>query len=81
MNGDDCHAFLNEEDAKKYQDEYITVSDQHSKKVICHGKNAVRVYEETNRMGFKDPVIIYIPMCGEDFIYSAKDSQIIDVYA
>jgi hypothetical protein len=81
MNGNDCYTFLDEKDAKKYQDEYVTVSDQHSKKVICHGKNVVKVYEETQRLGFKDPIIIYIPIYGEDFTYSAKDSPILDVYA
>jgi len=71
---------LNEEDAKKYQGQYVTVSDQHSKKVLCNGENIAKVYKETERLGYKDPVVIYVPVSGEDFVYSTEDPQLLDVY-
>jgi len=81
MNENGDISLLNEEDSEKYQGEYVTVSSSDSKKVICHNENAVKVYEETQRMGYKDPIIIYIPVDGEDFVYSVRDSQLLDAYA
>ncbi len=55
-----------------YGGEYVTVSTESSKVVICHGKNVVEVYEETERVGYKDPVVIWVPASGERLIYSER---------
>lgn len=82
MNDCTCPTLLHEEDAEKYQGEYVTVSEPDSKKVLCHNKNALLAYEETEQMGYKDPVILYVPEHGETFIYQQHDRQpLVDVYA
>ena len=77
-----CPTLLHEEDAEKYPGEYVTVSGPDSKKVLRHGKDAVRVYTETQQMGYASPVIIYVPKHGETFIYHQYNRQsLVDVYA
>lgn len=81
MNDRTCPTLLHEEDAEKYQGEYVTVSDANSKKVLCHGKDAIRVYEETQRLGHESSIIIYVPEHGEMFIYHQHGRQsLVDVY-
>ena len=82
MNTKEELALLIEEDGEDYAGEYVTVADGNSKKVLCHGKNAVKVYRETQEMGYEDPVIIYVPEPGITYIYPAQNRQpIIDTYA
>jgi len=70
------------ENGEKYFDEYVTVANKNSKKVLCHGKNAAEVYKETQEMGYEDSVIIYVPEPGITYVYSARNRQpLIDAYA
>jgi len=67
------HAYKRVKNGEKYAGEYVTTADPSSKKVICHGKDIVKIYEETQRMGYENPVIIYVPEPGVTEIYTAQD--------
>ena len=56
------HASEIEED---YAGKYIAV---HKDKVVAMGLAIHEVYEVTDRMGIKDPLITYVPKAGEEIL-------------
>jgi hypothetical protein len=49
----------------EYAGKYIAV---HENKVVASGKTIHEVYEATDKIGIKDPLITYVPKAGEELL-------------
>jgi len=46
----------------------VTIENFNSGKVLTYGTNPFRVYQKAIELGYKNPVLIYIPKSDEKFI-------------
>lgn len=47
---------------RKYNGRYVAIKDFKDSAVICDGQDPQSVYEEAINKGFKDPVILFVPL-------------------
>jgi hypothetical protein len=48
-------------DAAKYYGLYVAMPSFQDKNVVCSGKDILSVHKEAVRIGYKDPVVLYVP--------------------
>ena len=48
-------------DSKKYSGKYVATRTFKNKEVISHGSDPVKVFNEAQKKGIKNPVIFYVP--------------------
>lgn len=46
---------------KKYSGQYVIIKDFNNPTVITYGDDPQRIYEEAIKMGYPEPVILFVP--------------------
>jgi len=65
---------LSDEDARKYENQYVAVRAFDSKEVVGHGTIA-QAREMAREAGVMDPVIIFVPAAGVPFFFCRKSAD------
>jgi hypothetical protein len=47
---------------KKYNGRYVAIKDFDDKTIIGDGKNPQEAYEKAVKKGYKDPVVLFVPI-------------------
>ena len=55
--------------SSQYQGKYVATRSFKNKKVICSGKDPLKVYNKAIKIGASNPVVTFIPKKGMIFIY------------
>jgi len=56
-------------DGEKYHGQYVAIKSFKGKKVVSHGSDPNKVFNEAKEKGVKAPVVFYIPQKGMVQIY------------
>jgi hypothetical protein len=56
-------------DGEKYGGKYVATKSFADKRVISHGNDPVKVFNDAKKKGHKDPVVFYVPPKGMVQIY------------
>ena len=56
-------------DGDKYGGQYVATKSFEDRKVVSHGSDPIKVFNEARKKGAKEPVVFYVPKKGMVQIY------------